>query len=62
EQDIPPVVQFDVNKTIKSFLKDLKKKNIKYSNDIACETIKLLEKITNSERETALEINYQKYW
>ncbi|PRD20893.1 UNVERIFIED_CONTAM: Eif2b2 [Trichonephila clavipes] len=57
QEDIPPVVQFDVNKTIKNFLKDLKKKNIKYSNDIACETIKLLEKIiTNSEWETAKDL------
>lgn len=56
-EDIPPPVQFDVNKTVKSFVKDLKKKNIKYSSDIACDTIKLLDKIiTSCEWETAKDL------
>ncbi|KAF8763386.1 translation initiation factor eIF-2B subunit beta-like [Argiope bruennichi] len=48
------VQQFDMNKSIKDFLQNLKKKNIKFSSEIASETIKLLERVvTNSEWETA---------
>ncbi|GFT06738.1 translation initiation factor eIF-2B subunit beta [Nephila pilipes] len=57
QEDILPPIQFDVNKSIKNFLKDLKKENVKYSSGIACETIKLLEKIiTYSKWETAKDL------
>ncbi|GIY76755.1 translation initiation factor eIF-2B subunit beta [Caerostris darwini] len=50
-------VQFDVNKNAEVFLQSLKKRNIKYSSDIASETIKLLEKIvTNSDWKAAKDL------
>ncbi|XP_015919139.1 translation initiation factor eIF2B subunit beta [Parasteatoda tepidariorum] len=42
---------------IEKFLKDLKEEKLKFSKEIACETVKLLEKIiTNSHLETAKDI------
>ncbi|KFM66930.1 Translation initiation factor eIF-2B subunit beta, partial [Stegodyphus mimosarum] len=47
----------NVNESIDHFLNSVKKGQIKYSNEIACETVKLLEKIvTNSEWETAKDL------
>lgn len=35
----------DVNSDLEAFINDLKKEKIKYSNEIACETVRLLERI-----------------
>lgn len=51
------MLPLEIEESIKQFLRDLKKGEIKYSNEIACETVKLLEKIvTNSQWEAAIDL------
>lgn len=51
------MVSSEVEDSIEQFLHDLKKGQIEFSNEIACESVKLLEKIvTNSEWEAAKDL------
>lgn len=51
------MVATDVEETVQQFLLNLRKRKFEYSNEIACETVRLLEKVaTNSEWEAAKDL------